>query len=107
MTQFDKLKLMTIDEFAEWLYKHRMFDGSPFMDWFDKIYCLKCEPIKCRYTDAVEKLDISPFYEKLIDCAYCELEHKCKYFPDMEEVPDMKYIIKLWLNSAEEDNNGK
>lgn len=107
MTQFDKLKLMNTDEFAEWLDENGMFDGSPWMNWFDKNYCQKCESIKCKYTDAVEKLDIFPFNDNSIECAYCELEHKCKYFPDMEEVPDMKYIIKLWLNSEEEDDNGK
>lgn len=106
-TMFDKLKLMTIDEFSDWLYEHGMVDGSPWMNWFDKTYCSKCESIKCSYTDAVEKLDLDPFDDRPIVCAYCEIEHKCKYFPDMEELPGMKYIIKLWLNSAEEDNNGK
>ena len=30
-------------------------------------------------------------------CYWCELENKCKYFLDLDEVPDNKMIIKMWL----------
>lgn len=30
-------------------------------------------------------------------CSYCELEGHCKYFPNMDTVPDNEDIIKVWL----------
>ena len=92
MTVFDGMKSKNIDEFAEWLDKYGQFDGSSWMEWFDSNYCSKCEPIMCHYK--VSEIEIP--------CSWCELNDKCKYFPDMDHSPDNKDIIKMWLESESE-----
>lgn len=94
MNNFEKFKQMSIDELAEWLDEHGNFDSSPWMKWFDKKYCANCESIMTHPVD----------YPNLnIPCAYCELEKKCKFFPDMKEPPDTLKIIKMWLMNNEND----
>lgn len=89
MTQFEKFKNMDIDQLTEWMDKHGQFDGSPWMSWFDHKYCKNCECIMCHHVDSEHKFP----------CSWCELEGKCKYFPDLDETPDNKMIIKIWLKS--------
>ena len=90
MTQFENFKNMDIDAFAEWLDEHGQFDGSPWMTWFDVQYCKNCESVMCRYEDG----------RREFPAAWCELEHKCRFFPDMDEVPSNKDVIKIWLESV-------
>ena len=99
ITWFEKIRSMDIDELAEWLDENGQFDGSPWMKWWDENYCQKCDPIECHYTETKEKLGFEPFYERSIECAWCELEHKCKFFPEMKDVPDSNEIVKMWLES--------
>lgn len=89
MTQFEKLKNMKIDEFAEWLDKYGAFDGSPWIQWFDALYCNNCESIMCHHINS----------EHEFPCSWCELKGKCKFFPDLDEAPDNKMIVKMWLES--------
>lgn len=93
MNNFEYLKLLTVDEIADWLDKYGQFDGAPWSDWFDSTYCKKCEPITCSITE---------FSERKILCNYCELEDKCKFFPDYEHAPGLKEILKLWLLTERE-----
>ena len=86
---FEKFKSMNIDELAEWLDKYGMFDNSPWMSWFDQKYCKNCEDIMCKYEDS----------EREFPCSYCELNGNCKFFSGLDEVPDNKKIIKMWLES--------
>jgi len=103
ITNFKYLQNMSIDEFAEWLDKNCMFDNSPWMNLFNEKYCSKCESIKCKYADAEEKLGITPFsYSGEIECAYCELENKCRFFQELDDVPDNKEMIKMWLEEEAE-----
>lgn len=90
------LKEMDVDQLAEWLDKNGMWDNSPWSKWFDSKYCQQCESIKAIVED--------DFGNRECEFAYCELENKCRYFEDHEEVPDCKEIIKMWLES--EVNNG-
>jgi hypothetical protein len=82
MTNFEKFKSMSIDELADWLDKYGQFDGSPWMEWFNDNYCKKCESIEC---EVDEKDAFWPGYT--MDCTYCELENKCKYFPHLNSAP--------------------
>lgn len=94
MNNFERLKQMDIDQAAEWLDKHGQFDSSPWMKWFDSTYCKKCETIRARLVDP----------DKENECSWCELnEDKCKFFPDQDETPEGKQIVKLWLESEVED----
>ena len=94
MTIFEKFKSMTIDEFADWLDKYGQFDGSPWMSWWDDKYCSKCEPIKVE----------NETYVIPVMCSWCELhKNKCKFFPDREEMPSNKDIIKMYLEEQYND----
>jgi hypothetical protein len=71
---------------------------------FTEKYCSKCESIKCKYADAEEKLGFSPFsYSGEIECAYCELENKCRFFSELEDAPSNVEMIKMWLIEETED----
>ena len=89
MTNYEYITHMSVDEMAEWLDKYGMFDSSPWMSWFDHKYCNNCETIMCHHIDS----------EYEFPCSWCELEGKCKFFPDLDEVPDNKMIIMMWLES--------
>lgn len=102
MNNFEKLKSMTVTEFAEWLAENCQSDDTPWTWWFDKNYCKKCEPITCKIE--ATNTGIEPLYpEQEVDCAYCELENKCRFCPDSAGIPDIKTTIKMWLK--EEANN--
>ena len=96
MNNLEYLQNLSAEELAEWLDEHGQFDGAPWMDWFNKKYCSKCKPIKCKIEGT--SLGITPLYpDREIECSYCELERKCKFFPEFDEAPDNKEIIKMWL----------
>lgn len=84
MTIFDSMKSNNIDEFAEWLCKYASSDCSPWIQYWDNNYCKKC---------GWEEDYIWNGY------AWCELNGKCKFFKDMDKIPDEKDVIKLWLES--------
>ena len=95
MTNFKHLQSMSIEELAEWLDENGMWDHSPWSQWFDSQYCRQCESVKATVED--------DFGKRECGFAWCELEHKCRYFADREDVPDCKEIIKMWLESEAED----
>lgn len=109
MTNLQKLENMSFDELVEWLDKYGMFDNSPWLKSFNDKYCDNCESIKLKYEEAQEKLGFS-LYEHFdcdSECAYCELEDesgkkRCRFFPDLDDIPDNKLIIKLWLSEEVE-----
>ena len=96
MTNLDYFKSMPLDELADWLDKYGEFDGSPWSQWFDAAYCQKCESVICHYADD----------EREFPCAWCELEHKCKFFPDMDHTPDITDIIRMWLELESKEEGG-
>ena len=103
MTNFEKFTNMSSDELAEWACKYGMVYESPWMKWFDENYCKKCEPIKCNYDLAVDKLGIEPVFGGKCVFAYCELENHCKFFPDIDRIPTNTDIIKMWLDLEAND----
>ena len=105
MTNFEHFKSMSLDEFAEFLDKHGMYDNTPWMDWWDTHYCSQCESVMLTYTESKELLGMTPlFEEREYEGCYCEVYNKCRFFPDKESDPDNKDIIKLWLNAEGEEN---
>lgn len=95
MTNFDKIKSLNIDQFAEWLDSNGMWDNSPWSQWFDERYCKQCESVKA----IVQNFGS----ERECEFAWCELEHKCKFFQSLPEEPSPKDVIKLWLEAEAED----
>ena len=104
MNNFKRIQSMTVDELAEWLDENGQFDSAPWSEWFSKKYCNNCESIKCKYADTEEKLGITKFsYSGEIECAYCELEKNCRFFPELDDVPDNREVIKLWLEEEADE----
>ena len=91
MTNYEKLKLMNIEEMSEWLDQYGQFDGSLWMNWFDEQYCKNCDSVMCHYENSNHEFH----------CAWCELHDKCKFFQELDDVPDNKEIIKMWLENGE------
>ena len=89
MNNWTKLKNMSTEDLAEWLDQYGQFDNSPWITWFDQKYCKNCENIMCKYEDG----------EREFPCSYCEVYDTCKFFPDLDEVPGNKMIIKMWLET--------
>ena len=87
MTIFESIKSKNIDELTERIDEYGMYDCSPWIDWFDSTYCQQCSE--------------ESFYDEESDvetvCTYCEYYNKCRFFEHMDEVPDSKQIIKMWL----------
>lgn len=100
---------MSLEDFTAWLDEYGQFDHSPWSEWFAKKYCDNCESIKVTYIDAKEKLGLDPFYNESFECAFCELADecgvkKCRFFPDLEDIPDNKEVIKMWLKELANEN---
>ena len=95
MTNKDKLSKMSLEELAEWLDKYGEFDCSPWMTWFDTNYCQKCDP---------EIVTVPAFNNSEVECSYCELNHRCRFFPEIKEEPSNFDIIKMWLALESEEH---
>ena len=95
MTRFEELKNMDIEALAKWIDENGQFDGSPWITWWDENYCSKC-PSEHGYLP-----DDSGEHRWYIctEFSWCELNGKCKFFPEMDEEPELKDIIKMWLES--------
>ena len=89
MKRLEKLKSMNIDELVDWLDKNIDFGVIPWIEQFDKNFCNNCESIKCHYEDSGHD----------VVCSWCELHDKCRYFPDLDKIPDMKMMIRMWLET--------
>lgn len=87
MTNFAKLKSMSVDELAKFLDKYGQYDHSPWSLWFDKRYCKNCDEIIGKDPDGSRQFLFS----------YCEVYDKCRFFENLSDAPDNKEIIKMWL----------
>jgi len=95
MTNFEKLKNMSKEELINWLDEIGKIDDAPWVLWFTKKYCDNCEPI----------IEFVPLLQKECECTSCEINDKCKFFPEKEKTLSSTEVIELWLN--EEINDGK
>lgn len=88
MNNFKNFQSMTMEELIDWLDEYGDFDNAPWNKHFDDNYCKKCEPIVGHYGG---------------EYAPCEFTNKCVFFEDMDEVPDHKQVIKMWLELESEN----
>lgn len=94
MTNFEYIKSKTIDELAKWLDNYGLQEHSPWSEWFDNNYCQKCDTIK-QYVDCLGRD---------LEFSYCEFnDDKCRFFPELNEIPENKQIIEMWLESECEE----
>lgn len=89
MRMIDKIKSKSLNDFAAWLDKIGQFEDSPWLDWFDENYCSKCES---------EFVNVKAF-GRCMECAYCEVHNKCRFFQEMDHTPNGKEMVKMWLES--------
>lgn len=89
MNVFDSIKLKNIDELAEWFDENVTSDDTPWWKWWDENYCKKCE----------SEIAYMSELDKKCECAWCELHGKCKFFKELDDIPDCKQTIKMWLES--------
>lgn len=89
MTNYEFIKSLSEDTLADWLSIKVSWDCAPWTEWFDKKYCQKCDSINTYV----------PALERETECAYCEINDKCRYFPEVDGTLSDKEIIKLWLAS--------
>ena len=89
MTVFENIKQMNINELTDWLYKNDSIDYSPWLTWYNKTYCQNCETVTANVQ----------YLMKTCECAWCEIHGRCKFFPKLDDGPDRKQMIKLWLES--------
>ena len=100
MTKFASVNSKNIDEFAEWLDEHGIYDDSDWDKWFNKNYCQKCEAIIMPREEYARIAGWSRSdYRGNIECAYCEVNGKCRYFQNMDKVPNNIEVIKMWLET--------
>ena len=104
MTKFESIKSKSIDEIAEWIDKYVMYDDSPWSKWWNENYCQKCEAVTMPAEEYSRIVGWGhSYYCGDIECGYCEVNGKCRYFQDMDDIPDNEEIIKMWLESEIED----
>lgn len=95
MTEYEKIKSMSMEEFAEWLDSFPTHDNAPWTDWWCKTYCDRCD---------TEIVRISDLYKdhcgcEEVECAWCEIHNKCRFFQYKDDTPDTLEMIKMWLES--------
>lgn len=95
MTVYEEIHSKDIDGLVEWLDKNGAYNESPWIKWYDKIYCKKCKPVVSKsVTDSY-----GDYYEGSHEFSWCELYGNCRYFSDMKKTPNRKQTIRLWLES--------
>lgn len=100
MTKFESIKSKSIDELVEWTHTYRQHDDSVWNKWFDENYCQKCETVTIPKEEYARIIGWGHSdYRGDIECGYCEANGKCRYFQDMDGIPDNKEIIKMWLET--------
>ena len=91
MTIFEYIneQVKDIDKFVDWLDKYWTTYDSPWIKWWDDNYCKKCES---------EETYVAGFNREC-NVAWCELNKGCKFFKEIQAIPNDKQIIKMWLKS--------
>lgn len=98
MNNFKHLQSISIDQLVEFLDTNGNQDAI-WWKWFDEKYCDRCEPVMVYVDDD----DGENVWKTECECSYCEEHNKCRFFPEIEDVPDSKETIKLWLEAEVED----
>ena len=97
MNNLKKLQSMNIDQLVDWLDENGHHNAI-WWKWFEGKYCDNCDTITTLISDCDGEETSRPFV-----CFYCEENDKCSFFPDMDNVPDSKETIKLWLEAEAEE----
>lgn len=91
MTIFEKINSMNIDEMASWLSCLSYYDDTLWLSWWEDTFCKDC------YAEMVQIEE-----GKWIPCTWCELNDKCRCFPEIDDIPSDEDVIRMWLESEYE-----
>ena len=91
MTNREFFKNFSEKDFVKWLASLELVENAPWLQWFDKEHCKKCQPIMGR----MEGHDFDqPF-------APCEFEvDECPY--GVADLTDEE-LIEMWLDAEREE----
>lgn len=92
MTIFEKIGTMDINEMAAWLDDLSIYDNTPWCSWFEDTYCKDCETLWKKVAGE----------ERWIPCGWCELNDRCKFFIEIDDIPGSEDIVKMWLEKEYE-----
>ena len=99
MNNYQNLKSLSLEELAVYIEEQYHKDDFPWDEWFNRKYCMNCPVI-------IKKVDSILYPGKVNrEFAYCEVNDKCRYFPDAGSILSQQEIIKLWLQEEVETNN--
>ena len=99
MNNLKKLQSMNIDQLIDFLNTNG-HHNAVWWEWFEEKYCNECAP-EIGY---INDVDGEHTWQIGCMCSYCETHANCRFFPDMDDVPDNKETIKLWLESEVNDD---
>ena len=97
MTNFELIKCLSLEGLAGWLDSLEYSGDSPWNLWFDNNYCNKCPRATCPSDVSKAVLGIDSYFGSGVECAYCEMYDKCRYFPDLDATPTQEEVITMWL----------
>lgn len=95
MNNYERIRAMSIDDLSEFLDERCSYDNDPSIEWWDRKYCGHCESVTKKYVNFSG-------HETEMEFAWCEVNGKCKYFPELEEYPNTRQMMKMWLESEVE-----
>lgn len=93
LTNYESIRQKSIHEMEEWLHKYGEYEGTPWQKWWKENHCDKCETVTETCVDSGKEYDF----------CYCDLERKCRFYPEMEEEPSLKQVIRMWLEAEAEN----
>lgn len=103
MTIYDKFTTSTKESLAKWIADFGNHDDAPWMKWFDRTYCQKCESEIVTRDESESKLGFQLLFVTKTECSYCEVYKECRFFPN-RPAPEIEEIIRMWLEQEVEDN---
>lgn len=92
---YEYLTTLSLEALAEHIDNVAQGNENPWDIWFSNTYCKNCP--------SIEKKEYFMGYPTFQSYAYCELNHKCKFFLDKDDVLSDREIIELWLRSSKEN----
>ena len=101
MNRYKQLSSKSLKELALWIDINSQHDDSPWMNWFSKKYCDRCESEVVSREDSLSKLGFNLLYKSSTECSYCEVYNECRFFRGKN--PSTLEIIEMWLKEEVEE----
>jgi hypothetical protein len=94
MTLYEKLIGLNKEDLAKEIHEMwRENREEPWTEWFCERYCTCCAPVYEKNPFTGEDYQDDAYL-----CSYCELNGRCRHFPELNEVPSDEKMILIWLS---------